>query len=225
MPDSIQCAKTLLEILSGQPDTYVSKNKIKQEFQARLNHDGNLDNVALDNSLTNAINDAWGLNELSPTDRISSSPNHNAPQTAEYIGAIAQVRQIKLIDKQSGSDSYRITIRGTEFLNQIRLSESSQSLEWLTSVLILLGIPLILVTLPNIADTMARWYVFGSDLHIVLLAGTLTVWLLAAWTISNTRVFQGLWRRLVKENHYLNWTMVLIGIVVFGVLLALFYYG
>lgn len=123
--------ETLLEILNEQPDRYIPLSEIKSKFKLRYNEE--IDQVALENSLTNLSLSIEGLPELPPTNK-RGLPDNLTPHNAEHLANIAQIRQTKLIDRMRlklkendrlvEQDCYMITIKGLEMLNQLRLNRN-----------------------------------------------------------------------------------------------------
>ena len=118
---SIEHLQTILEILNGHPDEYLPLSKLETEFKERLNLKDKLDQIALHNSLQNTLIFAEGIN-----DKIGR-PKTDTP---EYLGAIAQIWQTKLIDMEPLSvngkeeNCYMIKIKGIEVLNKLQLNEN-----------------------------------------------------------------------------------------------------
>jgi len=66
--------------------------------------------------------------------------DQKAPQNAEYLADVAEIRQTKFIDMMSlgKENGYSITPKGIEFLNSLNLQKSSRRLEESTLKLIAL---------------------------------------------------------------------------------------
>ena len=137
---SLEKLEALLEILNEQSDRYVPDSELKTKFKEHLNPNKKLDDTALENSFNNTKVYALGIN-----DKVGR-PKTDTPQ---YLAAVAQIWQTKLIDLEQfdingkKENCYMITIRGIEVLNHLRnsrhskgLLESSRRLEILTFVLI-----------------------------------------------------------------------------------------
>ena len=137
---SLEKLEVLLEILNEQSDRYIPDSELKTKFKERLNPNKKLDNTALENSFNNTIIYALGINDKVGRPLID---------TPEYLAAIAQIWQTKLIDMQfpyeiNKENCYMITIKGIEVLNHLRNSRhskdlliSSKRLEILTMILII----------------------------------------------------------------------------------------
>ena len=122
---SLEKLEVLLEILNEKSDRYMPDSELKTEFKERLNPNKKLDNTALENSFNNTITYALGINDKVGRPLID---------TPEYLAAIAQIWQTKLIDMEQlpiegkKENCYMITIRGIEVLNQLRNSRHSKGL-------------------------------------------------------------------------------------------------
>ena len=138
--ESLEKLEVLLEILNEQSDRYTPDSELKTKFKERLNPNKKLDNTALENSFNNTTSYALGINDKVGRPLID---------TPEYLAAIAQIWQTKLIDMQfpyeiNKENCYMITIKGIEVLNHLRNSRhskdlliSSKRLEILTMILII----------------------------------------------------------------------------------------
>ena len=138
---SLEKLEVLLEILNEQSDRCIPDSELKTKFKERLNPNKKLDNTALENSFNNTTSYALGINDKVGRPLID---------TPEYLAAIAQIWQTKLIDMKQltingkKENCYMITIKGIEVLNQLRNSRyskdlliSSKRLEILTMILII----------------------------------------------------------------------------------------
>jgi hypothetical protein len=141
--ESLKKLEVLLEILNEQSDGYIPDNELKTKFKERLNPNKKLDDTRLENIFNNTITYALGLN-----DKVGRPIVH----TPEYLAAIAQIWQTKLIDLMPVSNEinkencYMITIKGIEVLNQLRNSRHSKELLILSKRLEILTIILIIFT-------------------------------------------------------------------------------
>jgi hypothetical protein len=144
---SLEKLEVLLEILNEQSDRYVPDSELKTRFKEHLNPNKKLDDTTIENSFNNTKVYALGIN-----DKVGR-PSIDTP---EYLAAIAQIWQTKLIDMEQltingkKENCYMITIKGIEVLNQLRNSKyskdlliSSKRLEILTMILIIFTVILI----------------------------------------------------------------------------------
>lgn len=165
---SLEKLEVLLEILNEQSDRRIPDSELETKFKERLNPNKKLDNTALDNSFKNTKNYALGIN-----DKVGR-PLRDTP---EYLAAIAQIWQTKLIDMEQftiegkKANCYMITIRGIEVLNQLRNSRHSKELLISSKRLEILTIILIIFTAILIATK--PFYVSLDVLGIVIFIAVL----------------------------------------------------
>ena len=163
---SLEKLEVLLEILNEKSDRYMPDSELKTEFKERLNPNKKLDNTALENSFNNTITYALGINDKVGRPLID---------TPEYLAAIAQIWQTKLIDMEQlpiegkKENCYMITISGIKVLNQLRNSRhskglltSSRRLEMLARVTGLLTIFLIAITILSISSNSVLIFLVGK---------------------------------------------------------------
>ncbi len=164
---SLEKLEVLLEILNEKSDRYIPDSELKTKFKERLNPNKKLDNTALENSFNNTIIYALGINDKVGRPLID---------TPEYLAAIAQIWQTKLIDMEQlpiegrKENCYMITIRGIEVLNQLRnsrhskgLLKSSRRLEMLARVTGLLTIFLIVMAILSISSNSILIFLVGTN--------------------------------------------------------------
>ena len=122
---SLEKLEVLLEILNEQSDGYIPDSELKTRFKEHLNPNKKLDNTSLENSFNNTTIYALGINDKVGRPLID---------TPEYLAAIAQIWQTKLIDMEQltingkKENCYMITIKGIEVLNNLRNSRHSKGL-------------------------------------------------------------------------------------------------
>lgn len=150
--NNMDILEALLEILNEQLDKYVPKKEIEGKFKKKLDPRNKVDPTSLHNSLENILISAEGMPLLPPTNKQGLSDDY-APHTAEYLSDTAQILQTKLIQKtrlpiqedngnQTEQDCYKITVRGLEELDAIKLNknikqfkDSSESSNFIVAVL------------------------------------------------------------------------------------------
>jgi len=129
-----------LTILNNQPARYIPESEFRKIFSRSVRKFGYTDENEINNIFNTLLVDFQGLNAgLAPNNK-TGIPDQKAPQDAEYLADVAEIRQTKFIDMMSlGKENrYSITPKGIEFLNSLNLQKSSLRLEESTLKLITL---------------------------------------------------------------------------------------
>ena len=143
--------EALLEVLNEQLDRYVPKGDIEREFKEKIDPRNKIDPTFLHGSLENALGAAEGLPILSPNGLDLAEGWER--RRHEDLANSAQILQTKLIERMRlpiknsngetvEQDCYKITLRGLEELNAIKLHkainrfrESNESSDFIIAVL------------------------------------------------------------------------------------------
>lgn len=202
--ESLEKLNVLLEILNEQSDRYIPDSELKTRFKERLNPNKKLDNIALENSFNNLITYALGLN-----DKLSPPSIH----TSEYLAAIAQIWQTKLIEMiqlpldGKEENCYMITVRGIEVLNHLRNSRhskemlsSSKRIELLARVTGILTIFLITITLLSISNNSILVFLLQKNPSFIdMIYGIMVILLISEILVLIPRIPE------VIEEKIKNW--------------------
>ena len=195
--------EALLEILNEQLDRYVPKGDVEREFRKRIDPGNKVDSTSLQNSLQNALVAAEGLPILSPTNE-QGLPDDLMPHTPEYLAHSAQILQTKLIERMrlpsqdsSGKtveqDSYKITLRGLEELNAIKLNKnikqfkaSNESSDFviavLTFALVAIGI-IQIMSIINPKGVAASGYTISTLFALLGILGIIGMWIFVKYVV------------------------------------------
>jgi len=120
-----------LTILNNQPARYMPESEFRKIFSRSVRKFGYTDENEINNIFNTLLVDFQGLNAgLAPNDK-TGIPDQKAPQNAEYLADVAEIRQTKFIDMLSlgKENGYSITPKGIEFLSSLNLQKSSLRLE------------------------------------------------------------------------------------------------
>lgn len=203
--------EALLEVLNKQLDGYVPKEDVEREFRKRIDPRNKVDSTSLQNSLQNVLISAEGLPILSPTNE-QGLPDDSMHHTSEYLDHSAQILQTKLIERMqllsqdsSGKtverDWYKITLRGLEELNAIKLNRnikqfkaSNESSDFIIAVL---TFALVAIGIIQIMGIIKPKVVAMSGYTISTLFALLTIFsIIGLWIFFKYVIFGVIVRRL-----------------------------